>query len=95
NYSDDASCALGSTGDVVNGSDPLLGPLAAGIGATLARTPQTAGPLLDHIPPSACAFDGIATDQWGTTRAQGPGCDVGTIEVVVVAPVTVQPTFTG
>jgi len=41
----------------------------------------------------------VSTDQRGITRPQGSGCDIGAVEVEVVAPapivITVTPTFTG
>ena len=76
---------------------------------TQTELPANASPLLDRIPVADCQ-DGVAaevtTDQRGITRPQGTGCDVGSVEVVVVpvtpvtpvtpaAPITIAPAFTG
>lgn len=53
--------------------------------------------LIDAIPVASCQADGaagITTDERGVARPQGPGCDIGAVEVAVSA-VVVQPRFTG
>jgi hypothetical protein len=49
--------------------------------------------LIDAIPIADCgAMQGISTDERGVTRPQGPGCDIGAVEVSVIV---VTPKFTG
>jgi fibronectin-binding autotransporter adhesin len=89
NYSTDDSCNLTATGDVQSGADPQLGPLGNNGGATFTRLPGATSPLLDRIPPVNCQDGigaGITIDQRGVSRPQGVGCDVGAVELAVVAP---------
>ena len=82
NMVSDASCGLAGTGDQTS-TDPLLGALADNGGPTLTHLPPTLGPGAGAIPAGTTGLcDGtIATDQRGTARPQGPGCDVGAVEV--------------
>jgi hypothetical protein len=94
NFSDDASCGFTGTGDHQNAGDPMLGATADNGGSTQTRLPQSGSPLIDPIPAASCQADGasgITTDQRGVTRPQGPGCDIGAVEVEVSSP-TPSPT---
>lgn len=102
NYSDDESC--GFTRPTDRQAQPvgsaLLGPLGDNGGPTPTRVPGPGSPLIDAIPVAACQDDGasgITTDQRGVSRPQGPGCDIGAVEVEVVVPepIVIVPTFTG
>ena len=112
NYSDDDLCGFTGPTDRENAADPHLGPLAANGGPTPTLLPEPGSPLIDAIPIGSCQADGaagITNDQRGVTRPQGPGCDIGAVEVEVPvppvppgppapappAPVTVTPRFTG
>jgi hypothetical protein len=75
--------------DKQNAGDPKLGPLANNGGPTQTRLPQTGSPLIDAIPTGSCQADGasgITADQRGVSRPQGPGCDIGAVEVEVAGP---------
>ena len=111
NFADDTSCGFTGTGDTQGpGSNPALGGLANNGGPTETLLPQSGSPLIDAIPTAECQSGGAAgvtTDQRGITRPQQTGCDIGAVEVEVVAPTTpvtpvtpatpvaVQPAFTG
>ncbi len=94
-----ASCGFATgTGDLAPGTAPGLGSLANNGGPTLTELPQTGSPLINAVPVADCgAGVGIATDQRGVTRPQGPGCDIGAVEVQVVVPSapTITAAFTG
>jgi predicted outer membrane repeat protein len=96
NFAEDDSCGFTGTGDRQNTPDPMIGDLADNGGPTQTMLPKTGSPLIDQIPSSSpCAGVVILTDQRGVLRPQGPACDIGAVEVEVVAAVTVTPTFTG
>ena len=102
NYATDTSCDFtASTDHQATTNDPKLGALGANGGPTQTMLPLTGSPLIDGIPDPAggCpAFPTITTDQRGVTRPQGPGCDIGAVEVVVpvaIVPIVVTPRFTG
>jgi len=63
--------------------DPQLGPLQNNGGATLTHAPLSGSPAIDAGSPSVPGGGGDAcetTDQIGTSRPQGPVCDVGAVE---------------
>jgi hypothetical protein len=110
NFSDDDLCGFTDPTDRENAGAPQLGPLADNGGPTRTLLPQAGSPLIDVIPIASCQADGavgITTDQRDVGRPQGPGCDIGAVEVEVVippeppepptppAPVPVTPRFTG
>jgi Periplasmic copper-binding protein (NosD) len=94
NFSDDKSCGFTQASDRQAAGDPMLGALANNGGATQTRKPNAGSPLLDFIPIASCQSDGasgITTDQVGTTRPQGAGCEIGAFEVPVAAPPVAPP----
>jgi hypothetical protein len=100
-FTDDTSCGFPAS-ETHAGVDPALGPVAANGGPTPTRLPRPSSPLIDAIPIASCRADGAAsvtTDQRGVTRPQGPGCDIGAVEVQPPgpppSPIVVVPRFTG
>jgi CSLREA domain-containing protein len=76
NLASDNTCRLTGTGDLP-GVAPLLGPLANNGGSTDTHALLSGSPALDAGNNATCP----ATDQRGTTRPQGPACDIGAFEV--------------
>ncbi|HJQ41627.1 MAG TPA: right-handed parallel beta-helix repeat-containing protein [Jatrophihabitantaceae bacterium] len=99
----DASCAFGAPKhDVI--ADPQLGALANNGGPTQTRLPAPSSPAINVIPVNTATTlanpigGGTITlctpgskDQRDTTRPQGALCDIGSVEVVNVAPVIEGP----
>jgi hypothetical protein len=82
NLSNDTSCPLSASGDLVN-TDPQLGPLQDNGGPTLTHALQPGSPAIDAIPVGACTDkygNPITTDQRGVVRPQGSACDIGAFE---------------
>jgi hypothetical protein len=59
-------------------ADPLLGPLQDNGGPTFTHALLPGSPAIDAVPLADCA--GVATDQRGVERPQGPACDIGAYE---------------
>jgi hypothetical protein len=85
NWVGDGQCEADYSGD------PMLAALSEGsiseressAPAAAAHLPQAHAllpdsPLVDILPPDACALE---TDQWGTPRPQGAGCEIGAYEL--------------
>lgn len=88
NFSDDDSCGFDAVGDIQNGGDPGLGPLAPSArfplysdclsgdcGTSLVRIPVAGSPLVDRIPNSACQTGnaaGITGDERGFGQRPSP-----------------------
>lgn len=86
NLDDGVSCGLAQTGDQSN-ADPLLSALADDGGPTATMALSRGSPAVDAADP-AC---GVATDQRGTKRPQGPRCDIGAFELQAATPAPVTP----
>jgi hypothetical protein len=94
NYSDQTTCGFTGGTDKQGAADPSLAALANNGGLAPTRLPNPGSPLIDAISlPNCGATIGIGTDERGVTRPQGPGCDIGAVEVV--AAVIIAPRFTG
>lgn len=84
-------CNLHGTGDIIH-SDPKLGPLQDNGGFSPTHALLTGSPALDtgDSNPKRC----VKTDQRGTPRPLGPGCDIGAYELFVEGSDTPTPTAT-
>jgi predicted outer membrane repeat protein len=71
--------------DLVDTNGPNLGPLQFNGGDTITRLPNSASPVID-----AYVGCGETFDQRGVERPQGEGCDIGSVELEVVTPQTLQ-----
>jgi CSLREA domain-containing protein len=80
NLASDVSCPLAQPGDV-QGTDPVLGPLANNGGPTSTHLPLAGSPAIDRGTPTECP----PIDQRGLGRPAngggGPVCDKGSVEV--------------
>jgi hypothetical protein len=76
------TCGFDGAGDLAN-TDPKLGALADNGGPTLTHALLEGSPAIDK---AAGGTSCPATDQRGTTRPQGPGCDIGAYERLFQAP---------
>jgi len=97
-FSDDASCGLTGPGDRQSAGNPQLGTLGNNGGPTQTLLPAATSPLVDGVPLDLCRAEpaaDVTTDQRGVTRPQGAGCDIGSVELEVTAPIPLTPTFTG
>jgi CSLREA domain-containing protein len=80
NVSSHVCDALVATGDVQS-VPVLLHPLADDGGATRSMLPYPGSPVLDRIPPGTPFLcEAGSTDQRGTVRPVGAGCDSGAVE---------------
>jgi len=79
NLDSDGTCGLTVAGDRSD-VDPMLGPLA---GSGPAHTPLAGSPVIDSLAAgtASCTVSGTLTDQRGTVRPNGFGCEPGAIEV--------------
>jgi hypothetical protein len=86
NVSDDSTCAFAGTGDQ-NGVTPGAGLDPKGLqnngGPTQTIALLPTSPAVDLVPAASCS---LTTDQRGTTRPQGKGCDAGAYELVQTVP---------
>ncbi|HEX4703896.1 MAG TPA: fibronectin type III domain-containing protein, partial [Pseudonocardiaceae bacterium] len=75
------SCGFATANHSLNSTSPQLGPLANNGGPTQTMALPAGSPAVDVIPASTSGCTGT-TDQRGTTRPQGSGCDIGAYELV-------------
>ncbi|MDP9093387.1 MAG: fibronectin type III domain-containing protein [Actinomycetota bacterium] len=86
-----ASCGFSAAKNSKINTDPQLQPLAANGGPTQTMALSPGSAATEAIPPSVAGCSGT-TDQRGTTRPQGPGCDIGAYELLVTSSDTQPPT---
>ena len=96
NFSDDESCGLTAGTDLEPTADAALGVLSGG-----AHTPSDGSALIDSVVlgftqagTSGAVAECGQTDQVGTARPQGIGCDVGAIEVSMTPPQAIDDAVT-
>ena len=75
------SCGFSTASHSLSNTNPQLGPLASNGGPTQTMALPSGSPAVDAIPASTAGCTG-STDQRGTTRPQGSGCDIGAYELV-------------
>ncbi len=90
-YNIDTGSSCGFSGTSMNNTQPRLGSLASNGGPTQTMALPAGSPAVDAIPSATAGCTG-STDQRGTTRPQGTGCDVGAYELIVTSGDTQPPT---
>jgi len=81
NIESGTDCGFLSAGDQQN-TNPVLGPLQNNGGQMDTMALLAGSPAIDKADSANCP----ATDEIGTTRPQGPGCDIGAYEVPLPPP---------
>ncbi len=76
-----SSCGFSSANHSMSNTNPQLGALASNGGPTQTMALPAGSPAVDAIPSSTSGCTGT-TDQRGTARPQGSGCDIGAYELV-------------
>jgi chitodextrinase len=76
-----STCGFSTANKSMSNASPQLGPLASNGGPTQTMALPSGSPAVDAIPASTSGCTGT-TDQRGTTRPQGTGCDIGAYELV-------------
>ncbi len=76
-----STCGFSAANHSLSSTSPQLGPLATNGGPTQTMALPMGSPAVDAIPASTAGCTGT-TDQRGTTRPQGAGCDIGAYELV-------------
>ncbi len=87
----DTSCGFSAANHDL-AANPQLGPLANNGGPTQTHLPAATSPAINAIPAGTaglCVAGGV--DQRGVTRPDGSGCDIGAVEVGLVAPTITGP----
>jgi hypothetical protein len=85
NLSDDTSCASLTAGGDLNNTPASLGALSNNGGQTETHLPQSGSSAINNGTNSGCPFE----DQRHVGRPQGGICDIGSVEVVLPAAITV------
>jgi chitodextrinase len=85
------SCGFSAANHSMSTTQPELDALASNGGSTQTLAIPAASPAVNAIPTSVSGCTGT-TDQRGTARPQGTGCDIGAYEVITSSGDTQPPT---
>jgi len=91
NIDSGTSCGFSAANHSLSTTQPKLDALASNGGPTRTMALPAGSPAVDAIPASVSGCTG-STDQRGTARPQGSGCDIGAYEIVVTSGDTQPPT---
>ncbi len=91
NIDSSSSCGFSTSQHSLSNTQPQLDALAANGGPTQTMALPAGSPAVNAIPASTSGCTG-STDQRGTSRPQGSGCDIGAYELVVTSGDTQPPT---
>ena len=85
------SCPFTSAAHSMSNTQPKLGSLASNGGPTQTMALAAGSPAVDMVPATTAGCI-ASTDQRGTARPQGSGCDAGAYELIVTSGDTQPPT---
>lgn len=88
NLEDGTTCGFSAANHSLSNTNAQLGPLANNGGPTLTFAITSSSPAFNAIPTGTPGCGG--TDQRGVTRPQGTGCDIGSYELIVQIPTTMN-----
>ncbi len=91
NIDSGSSCGFSAAGHSQSNTQPQLDALAANGGPTQTMALPAGSPAVDAIPAATPGCQG-STDQRGTSRPQGSGCDTGAYELIKGSGDTQPPT---
>ena len=91
NIDSGSSCGFSAASHSMSNTQPQLDALASNGGPTQTMALPAGSPAVNAIPPATAGCTG-STDQRGTARPQGSGCDIGAYELVVTTGDTKPPT---
>jgi chitodextrinase len=91
NLDSSSSCGFSASQHSLSNTQPQLDALAANGGPTQTMALPAGSPAVDAIPAATAGCTG-STDQRGTARPQGSGCDIGAYELIQSSGDTQPPT---
>ncbi len=91
NIDSGSSCGFSAASHSMSNTQPQLDALASNGGPTQTMALPAGSPAVDAIPASVAGCTG-STDQRGTSRPQGSGCDIGAYELIATTGDKTPPT---